>query len=180
MADVPIVGAHATIATICHPVMQGWTPPLVGPRRRPGESLLYASTRLGLLLCHDAGICLLIVLGLHLLHMQWTSSYKSSSLPRIGSWIAERVSSSCGRKAWQPLHARSGRCAWNVRLVTPVLMLSSGTSSPRHMPLVPDPNNSPTLARCWRNTRFSLPAGDRSGGVGGDTGEGTGACPTSP
>jgi hypothetical protein len=88
--------------------------------------------------------------------MQWPSSCKSSSLPRRGSWIAERVPSSRGRKAWQPLHARSGRCAWNMMLVAPVLILSSGTSSPRRAPPVPSPNSSPTLAVRWRNARFFL------------------------
>jgi hypothetical protein len=54
MADVSIAGAPTAVAASCHPVMQGWTPPLVGPRHWPGESLLRASVRLGLLLCYNA------------------------------------------------------------------------------------------------------------------------------
>jgi hypothetical protein len=90
MAYVPTVGAPAAIAASCRLVAQGQTPPLVGPHRRPDESLLRVGVRLGLLLYRDTGFCLLIRVGLRLLHMRWTSSYKSSSLPERGSWIVER------------------------------------------------------------------------------------------
>jgi hypothetical protein len=43
MAEVPIAGAPTVIAASCHPVMQGWMPPLVRHRHRSGESLLHAS-----------------------------------------------------------------------------------------------------------------------------------------
>jgi hypothetical protein len=85
MADVPVVGAPTVIITSCHPVVQGWTPPLVGPQRWPGESLLCAGAHLGLLLYHDTDFCLLIGVGLRLLRMRWTSSCKRSSLLRRGS-----------------------------------------------------------------------------------------------
>jgi hypothetical protein len=145
MADFPIAGAPATIAASCHPVMQGWMPPLVEPHRRSGESLLYFDARLGLLLCRDADFSMFIGVGLHLLCMQWPSSCKSSSLPGRGSWIAERLPSSCGRKAWRPLRMRLGRCAWNVMLVVLMSMPSSGTSFPRRVIPVPSTNSSPTL-----------------------------------
>jgi hypothetical protein len=150
----PIAGAPIVIAASCRPVMQGQIPPLLRPHRRLGESLLHAGAPLGLLLCHDAGFCLLIGVGLHLLRMRWPSSCKSSSLPRRGSWIVERVPSSRGRKAWWPLRARSGRCTWNMTLVTPVLMPFSGTSSPRRAPPVPGCKSPPTFAGSWRNARF--------------------------
>jgi hypothetical protein len=96
----------------------------------------------------------MIGIGLHLLHMWWPSSYKSSSVPGRGSWIVERVPSSCGRKAWWALRTFSGRCAQNVMLVAPMPVTSSGTSSPRRAPPVPGPNSSLTLVGHWRNTRF--------------------------
>jgi hypothetical protein len=145
-ADVPVAGDPAVIADIYHPITQGQMPPLVGHHHRPGQSLLCAGARLGLLLCCDASFFLLIGVGLHLLHMRWPSSCKGSSLPGSRSWIAKRVSLSCGRKAWWPLHARSGRCTWNMTIVAPVPMPSSGTSSPRRVPPIPGSNSSPTLA----------------------------------
>jgi hypothetical protein len=93
MVDNPIAGAPAVIAASCHPVAQGWTPPLVGPRCQPGESLLRVDVRLALLFCRDTDFCLLIGIGHHLLHMRRPSSCKSSSSPGRGSWIAERVPS---------------------------------------------------------------------------------------
>jgi hypothetical protein len=144
----------ADIIASCCPVAQGRTPPIVGPRHRLGDSLLCASARLGLLLCHNVGFCLMIGIGIHLLRMRWSSSCKSSSLPGRGSWIAKRVSSSHGRKAWQPLHVHSGRCVLNVTIVVPVPIPSNRTSSPRCAPPVPSPNNSLALAGRWRNARF--------------------------
>jgi hypothetical protein len=85
MVDVPVVGAPAAIAATCRAIAQGWMPPLVGPRRRPGESLLRAEARLGLLLCHDPDFCLLIGVELRLVRMRWPSSCKSSSMPKRGS-----------------------------------------------------------------------------------------------
>jgi hypothetical protein len=41
-----------------------------------------------------------------------------------------------------------GRCTWNVILVALVPMPFSETSSPRRAPLVPDLNNSLTMAEC--------------------------------
>jgi hypothetical protein len=147
MASIPVAGATTAITTSCHPITQGWTPPLARPHHRLGESLLLIDAHLGLLLCRDADFCLLIGVGLHLLCMRWLSSCKSSSMLRRGSWIAEMVPSSCGRKAWRPLCARTGRCAQNKTLVAPVSMPSSGTSSPRRVLLVLGPNSSPTLVR---------------------------------
>jgi hypothetical protein len=155
MVNFPTVGAPTEVTANHHPTQQGRTPPsLVGHRRRLGESLLCVGAYLGLLLRRDVGFCLLIVVGLRLLHMRRPLRYKGSSLPGRGSWIAERVPSSRWRKGWWPLHARLGRCTCNVTLVTLVPMLSSGTSSPRHVPLVPSPNSSLILARRWRNVRF--------------------------
>jgi hypothetical protein len=124
-------------------------PPLVGHSHRPGEYLLYVSTCLGLLLYCYVGFDLLICVGPCLLRMRWLLSCKGSSLLGRGSWIAERVSWSHGRKDWQPLHTRLGRCAWNMMPVMSVPMSSSGTSSPRRTHLVPVPNSLPTLAGCW-------------------------------
>jgi hypothetical protein len=70
MADVPIAGAPITITASCHPIVQGWMPPIVGPRHWPGESLIHAGARLGLLLCHDAAFCMLIGVELRLLRMR--------------------------------------------------------------------------------------------------------------
>jgi hypothetical protein len=53
MADVPVAGAPTAITASFYPITQGLTPPLVRPRRWPGESLLHAGARLGLLLCRD-------------------------------------------------------------------------------------------------------------------------------
>jgi hypothetical protein len=145
MVEVFVAGAPTAIVASCRPVVQGWMPPLVGPHHRPGKSLLCAGACLGLLLYRDAEFCLLIGIGLHLLCMRCPSSCKSSSFPERGSLIAKRVPSSRGRKAWWPLRPCSGRCTWNVTLVVPVPMLSSGTSSPRCAPPVPGPNSSPTL-----------------------------------
>jgi hypothetical protein len=69
---------------------------------------------------------------------------------------------------------------WNVTLVVPVLMPSSGISSPRRAPPIP----VQIAHQPWPDTRgapdSSLPAGDGPGGAGGDTGGGTGAWPASP
>jgi hypothetical protein len=58
MADVPVAGALIAITASCRPILQGLTPPLVGPLHRPGESLLCAGARLVLLLCRDVDFLL--------------------------------------------------------------------------------------------------------------------------
>jgi hypothetical protein len=83
------------IAASRHPVEQGWMPPLVRHHHQPGGSLLCAGAFLGLLLCHDTDLCLLIGVGPRLLHMWWPSSCRHNSLLGKGSWIVERVSSPC-------------------------------------------------------------------------------------
>jgi hypothetical protein len=71
MVNIPVAGAPTEITVNRHPVEQGRMPPsLVGHHRRPGESLLYANARMGLLLCRDASFCLFIGIGLCLLCMQ--------------------------------------------------------------------------------------------------------------
>jgi hypothetical protein len=69
MVDVPIVGAPATIIASYRPIAQGRAPPPVGHHHRLGESSSYADACLGLLLCHDTDLCLLIGVGPHLLRM---------------------------------------------------------------------------------------------------------------
>jgi hypothetical protein len=144
----PYSEVPTTIVASCRPIAQRWMPALVRHRRWPGESLLHAGARLGLPLCCDAGLCLLIHVGLYLLHMRWALSFKGSSLPRRGRQIAERVPSSRGSKYWQPLHACLGRCTQIVMLVTSTLMPSSKTSSHKHATLVLGINSPPTLAEC--------------------------------
>jgi hypothetical protein len=69
MANVPTVGAPAMITASLRSIEQGRVPPsLARHRRRPGESLLYASACLGFYLCGDADFFLLIGVGLRLLH----------------------------------------------------------------------------------------------------------------
>jgi hypothetical protein len=128
-------------------------PPTVRHCHRSGGSLLCASACLGLLLCHDTGLCLLIGVGLCLLQMRWPLSYRGSSLLRKGSWIAGKVPSSCGRMDWQPLSAPLERCTQNMMIVALELRLSSRTSSPRCTPLAPGPDSSPTSTGHWRNAR---------------------------
>jgi hypothetical protein len=70
MVDAHAVGAPTAITASCHPVAQGWAPPLVSHRRQSGEFLSYADACLGLLLCRDANLCLLIGVGTCLLHTQ--------------------------------------------------------------------------------------------------------------
>jgi hypothetical protein len=142
--DAPTVGALATIIVSCCPAAYWRMPPLVGHPYRPGESLLYVDACLGILLYRDANFYLLIGIGPHLLHMRWLLSCKGSSLLGRGSWIAERVPWSHGRKDWRPLCTHVGRCMWNTMLVMPMLMPSSRTSSPRHAHLVSGPNSLPT------------------------------------
>jgi hypothetical protein len=60
MVDVPATGALIVIVANRHTIAQGQTPPLVGHRRWPSESLLHAGACLSLLICHDANLCLLI------------------------------------------------------------------------------------------------------------------------
>jgi hypothetical protein len=69
MVDILVAAAPAVIATSCHPVEQGWTPPLVGHHHRSGGSSPCAGACLGLLLCHDVYLGFLIVVGLCLLHI---------------------------------------------------------------------------------------------------------------
>jgi hypothetical protein len=128
-------------------------PPLVGNPCRLDESLLCASACLGLLLYHDTGFYLLIGVGPHLLHMWWPLSCKGNTLLGRGSWIAERVSWSHGRKDWWPLRAHLGSCGRNVTLVMSMSMLSSSSSSPSSMRPIPGPNNLSTSVGRWRNAR---------------------------
>jgi hypothetical protein len=133
--NVPAVGAPIAITANRCPAEQGRMPPsLARHRHRPGEFLL--------------------CVGLCLLRMRRPLSYKGSSLLGRGSWIAMNVPSSHGRKGWRPLHTRLGGCAWNVTLVAPVPMSSSGTSSPKRAPPVPGLKSSPTFAGHQRNSRF--------------------------
>jgi hypothetical protein len=68
MANVSVVGAPIAITASRRPVEQGRMPPsLVGHRRQPGESLLYADACLGLLLCRHGGFCLFIGVGFRIL-----------------------------------------------------------------------------------------------------------------
>jgi hypothetical protein len=67
MTNVLVAGAPATIAANRRPIEERRMPPLVGNRHRPGGSLLSADACLGLLLCRDADLCLLIIVELHLL-----------------------------------------------------------------------------------------------------------------
>jgi hypothetical protein len=155
MANIPAVGAPVVITANHRPTEQGQTPPsLVGHRRQPGESLLCAGARLGLLLYRGTSFCLLISIGLCLLHMRQPLSCKGVSLLRRGSWIAAKGPSSYWQKGWWPLHVRLGRCMFNVTLVAPMSMPSHGTSSTKHEPPVPGLKSSPTLVRHWRNARF--------------------------
>jgi hypothetical protein len=65
-ANVLATGDLTAIATSRRPIKQGWAPPPVRHRHRLGGSLLYAGAFLGLLLCRDVGLRLLIGVGLHL------------------------------------------------------------------------------------------------------------------
>jgi hypothetical protein len=147
----PCGGSPTTIAASCHPIKHGRMPPPVGHHHQSGGSLLYAGACLGLLLCHDVGLCSKIVVGLSLLQMQWPSSCRSSSLPRRGSWIAGEVSSQCGRMDWQSLSMPLESCAQNMTPVTSELRLSNRTYLPRRTSLVPGPDSSSTPTGCWRN-----------------------------
>jgi hypothetical protein len=71
MVNIPMVGAPAAITANCRPAEQGQMPPsLVEHHRQPSEPLLYAGTRLGLLLCRDANFFLLIGIGFCVLRMR--------------------------------------------------------------------------------------------------------------
>jgi hypothetical protein len=105
MANVLAVGAPTTIAASRRPIEHGRTPPPVRRFHQPGGSSLYASACLGMLYCRDAGLCLSIGAGLHLLHVRWSSSYRGSSLLGRGSWIAGKVTSWHGKMVWQLLNA---------------------------------------------------------------------------
>jgi hypothetical protein len=176
MASIPAAGAPITITANRHPIEQGQMPPsLAGHCRHSGESLLFAESRLGLLLCHDAGFCLLLGVGLCLLHMRRPLSCKGSSLLGRGSWIVVKVPSSCGRKGWRPLHVRLGRLEWNMTLVMPVPMPSSGTSSPGARLQFPVQKAHQPWSDTGGMPYSSLPTGDGPRGVGGDIGRGAGA-----
>jgi hypothetical protein len=151
--NTPTAGAPAAIAASRCSIEQGQTPPLVEHRRQPSESLLYAGACLGLLLCRDTILYLLIGTGLGLFHVRWSLSCRGSSLLRRGSWIAERVASPHGRMDWRPLSTPMERCAWNMTLVMPEPMLSSRASLPRRVSPAPGPNSSPNSTRCWSNAR---------------------------
>jgi hypothetical protein len=97
-----------------------------------------------LLLCCDAGLYFLIGVRLRLLHMRWSSSCRGSSLPKRGSWIAEKVPLLHGRMDWWPLSTPLERCTRNVTQVTSELRLSSRTPSPKCVSLATGPNSSPT------------------------------------
>jgi hypothetical protein len=86
--------------------------------------------------------------------MWWSSSCKGSSLPRIGSWTAGKVSSPHGRMDWRILSAPLERCMWNVTSVMSKPMLFS--SLPSCTPLVSGPNCSSTSTYHWRNIRSSF------------------------
>jgi hypothetical protein len=153
MTNILAVGAPAVIAASCCPIGQGWTPPPVGHRHWSGGSLLYVDAYLDLLLCCGTGLCSLIVVGLCLLKMWWSSSCRGSSLPRRGSCIAGKVPSLRGRMDWQPLSTPLEWCAWNMTPVASEPRLSSRTSSPSCASLAPSLDSSPTSARCCRNAR---------------------------
>jgi hypothetical protein len=105
--DAPVVGVPIMIAAHRHPIMQGWAPPVVRHCQQPCESLSCADAHLGLLLCCDTSLCLLISIGPRLLRMRLSLSCKSSSLLGRGSSTAERVPSSHGHKDCRLLFARS-------------------------------------------------------------------------
>jgi hypothetical protein len=114
----------------------------------------------GLASCHDASLCLLIGVGIILLQMQclrrwWSSSYRSSSLPRRGSSIVGKAPFRCLRMDKQLLSAPLGRCVQNKAPVAPRLRLSHRTSLPRHMLLVQNLNGLSTSTGCLRNARFN-------------------------
>jgi hypothetical protein len=69
MADILATGVPTVIAASRRPIEQVWTPPLVEHRCRSGGSLPYVSACLGLLIYCDIGLCLLIGVGLRLLHI---------------------------------------------------------------------------------------------------------------
>jgi hypothetical protein len=48
MTNVPVDGAPSAIAAICRPIIQGWTPPSIRHRHRPGESFILHWHLLGL------------------------------------------------------------------------------------------------------------------------------------
>jgi hypothetical protein len=129
-ANVLAAGDLTAIATSRHPITQGQTPPPVRHRHRSGGSLLYVGICLGLLLCHDASLHLLIGVGLHLPQMRWPSSYRSSSLPKRGSWIEGKAPSLCGRMDWRPLSVPLERCTRNVMPLVSKTRLSSRSSFP--------------------------------------------------
>jgi hypothetical protein len=128
------------------------TPP-VGCHHQSCGFLLCAGTCLGLLFCREAGLCLLIVVGLHLLQMGWPLRCRGSSLLGRGSWIARKVPLPHGRMDWQSLSAPLERCAWDVTPVAFEPGLSSRTSLPSCASLAPGPDNSPTSIRHWRNAK---------------------------
>jgi hypothetical protein len=111
MANVPTVGAPVVIVISHHTVMQGRMPPLVSHRCWLGESLLRVDAHPGLLLSYDTAFCSLICAGPCLLRIRWPLSCKGSSLYGRGSWTAEKVPSSCGKKCLWPLHVLREVCA---------------------------------------------------------------------
>jgi hypothetical protein len=68
MVDVPLVGVLVAIVARHGLIARGQAPPLVAHHHQPGESSSYANGRLGSLLCHDVGLCLLTSVGPRLHH----------------------------------------------------------------------------------------------------------------
>jgi hypothetical protein len=108
---------------------------------------------LGLASCRGVNSCLLIVVGLLLLHARqrhrrWPSSCRSSSYPERGSWIVE--------KAWRLPSTLLRGCAWNITPSASRLRLPSRTSTLGCVPLVLSLNILSTLTGCWRSDRSSF------------------------
>jgi hypothetical protein len=137
-------------------------PPAIIPLSKDGHllqsdridgSLLYASAYLSLLLCCDANLCSLIVVGFHLLQMWWPSRCRGLSLPGRGSWIVGKVSLPRERMDWKPLSMPLERCALNVMPVASEPRLSSRTSLPKRASIALGLDSSPTSTGHWRNAR---------------------------
>jgi hypothetical protein len=100
MVDASATGIPVMVVSHRHPVVRGLAPPLVTLCHWPGESPR-TGVRMGLLLCHDVGLCLLTSVGPRLPHWfppRWCSlNCRSSSLPERGSLTVMRAPSSRGR-----------------------------------------------------------------------------------
>jgi hypothetical protein len=145
-----------------HLAKQGRTPPPAGHHHCSGGSLLYVVTCLGLPLCHDIDLYLLIGLGPPLFWMRWSRrcwplSCRSSSLPRSGSWIAEKVSSWHGKMVWWLPSALYEGCSWNVMMSATEPRLSSRSIWLGCVLLQPVANIPLTSARFWREAGSFFP-----------------------